>query len=387
MSKTIIDKLADFGQSIWLDNLSRCLIESGKLKELAQMGVRGVTSNPAIFDKAISQSNDYDQRIAQLAKEGKSTFEIYDQLTVKDVQEAADIFLSVYEKTRCLDGYVSLEVNPQLAHSVRETIAEGKRLWKKVNRPNLMLKVPATEAGFSAIEELLAEGMNVNATLIFSEEQYSKTAQAYVRGIKRLEEKKGDLAAAHSVASVFVSRIDTAVDALLDEASGLKGRAAAANTNLIFKKSREIFSSQEFRELKSKGANVQRPLWASTGTKNPAYSPIKYVRELIAQGTVNTMPDNTLEAFLKSQEVKEALTVDASGAVAAIDRLKALGIDINAVCATLLKDGLAQFENSFDSLLKAIEKKSQSVPAYSSPEQSRPRMIKRPIPTKLSGFS
>ena len=387
MSKTIIDKLADFGQSIWLDNLSRCLIESGKLKELAQMGVRGVTSNPTIFDKAISQSNDYDQRIAQLAKEGKSTFEIYDQLTVKDVQDAADIFLPVYKKTRCLDGYVSLEVNPQLAHSVRETIAEGKRLWKKVNRPNLMLKVPATEAGFSAIEELLSEGMNVNATLIFSEEQYSKTAQAYVRGIKRLEEKKGDLAAAHSVASVFVSRIDTAVDALLDEASGLKGRAAAANTSLIFKKSREIFSSQEFRELKSKGANVQRPLWASTGTKNPAYSQIKYVSELIAKGTVNTMPDNTLEAFLKSQEVKEALTVDASGAVAAIDRLKGLGIDLNAVCATLFKDGLASFENSFGSLLRSIEKKSQSVLAYSSPEQSRPRMIKRPIPTKLSGFS
>ncbi len=371
MDKTVIDKLADFGQSIWLDNLSRYLIESGKLRELADLGVRGVTSNPSIFDKAISQSNDYDQRIAQLAKEGKSTFEIYDQLTVKDVQDAADIFSPVYEKTNCLDGYVSLEVNPQLAHSAAETVTEGKRLWKKVNRRNLMLKVPATEAGFSAIEELLSEGMNINATLIFSEGQYAKTAQAYLRGIKRLEEKKGDLRPVHSVASVFVSRIDTAVDVKLDEASGLKGRAAAANTSLIFKKSREIFSRGDFLELKSKGANIQRPLWASTGTKNPAYSQIKYVSELIAKGTVNTMPDNTLEAFLKSGEVKEALTVDASGAVAAIDRLKALGIDINAVCATLLKDGLAQFENSFGSLLRSIEKKSQSVLVYSSPEQSR----------------
>ncbi len=361
MDKTIIEKLADLGQSIWLDNLSRSLIESGKLRQLADMGVRGVTSNPTIFDKAISQSNDYDQRIAQLAKEGKSTFEIYDELTVRDVREAADIFSLVYEKTNCLDGYVSLEVSPQLAHSAAETVTEGKRLWKKVSRPNLMLKVPATEAGFSAIEELLAEGMNVNATLIFSEEQYVQTAQAYVRGARRLAERNGDLSSLHSVASVFVSRIDTAVDALLDEASGLKGRAAAANTSLIFKKSREIFSGAEFQELRRKGANIQRPLWASTGTKNPSYSQIKYVSELIAQGTVNTMPDNTLEAFLKSQEVKEALTSDASQAVQVAGRLKDSGIDLNSVCARLLKDGLGLFENSFDSLLRSIEKKSQSV--------------------------
>ena len=361
MAKTVVEKLAEFGQSIWLDNLSRYLIESGQLKGLAEMGVRGVTSNPTIFDKAISQTNDYDQRIAQLAKSGKNTFEIYDELTVKDVQDAADIFSPVYEKTNRLDGYVSLEVNPKLAHSAAETVAEGKRLWKKVNRRNLMLKVPATEAGFSAIEELLSEGMNVNSTLIFSEEQYAKTAQAYIRGIKRLAQNKGDLSPAHSVASVFVSRIDTAVDPLLDEASGLKGKAAAANTNLIFTKSREIFSSGEFLALQDKGANIQRPLWASTGAKNPAYSPIKYVSELIAKGTVNTMPDNTLEAFLKSGEVKEALSAEASGAVQVVYRLKELGIDINAVCAKLLKDGLVLFENSFDSLLKAIEKKSQSI--------------------------
>lgn len=352
MAKTVIGELAEFGQSIWLDNLSRRLIESGKLKELADMGVRGVTSNPTIFDKAISQTNDYDQRIAHLSKAGKSTFEIYDELTVRDVQEAADIFSAVYEKSNRLDGYVSLEVNPQLAHSAAETVSEGKRLWKKVSRPNLMLKVPATEAGFKAIEELLAEGMNVNATLIFSEEQYSKTAQAYVRGARRLAERKGDLSALHSVASVFVSRIDTAVDALLDEASGLKGKAAAANIRLIFAKSREIPFGP---------ANSQRPLWASTGAKNPAYSPIKYVSELIAKGTVNTMPDNTLEAFLKSGEVKEALNADASSAAMIVRALKERGIDLNAVCAKLLKDGLVLFENSFDSLLKAIEKKSQSV--------------------------
>ena len=361
MNTTVAQALADFGQSIWLDNLSRSLIESGKLQELVSSGVRGVTSNPTIFDKAISQSSDYDDKIKALAKSGKSSWEIYDDLTVSDVQEAADIFRPVYDKTRGLDGYVSLEVNPRLAHFAPETIAEARRLHKKVGRPNLMLKVPATEAGFAAIEELLAQGLNVNATLIFSLGQYSRTAVAYIRGLKRLAVNNGDLSRVRSVASVFISRLDTACDALLsDESAALRGKAAVANSALIYQQAVQIFSGNEFQSLKSSGANIQRPLWASTGTKNPAYSDIKYVAELMARDTVNTMPDKTLEAFLKNGQVKEALTRDAQGAADIVSGFKKTGIEIEAVCEKLQKEGITQFENSFDSLLKSIESKIKS---------------------------
>ena len=358
MNKTVTQALADFGQSIWLDNLSRSLIESGKLQELVSSGVRGVTSNPTIFDKAISQTNDYDNKIKALAKAGKSSFEIYDDLTIADVREAADIFRPVYDRSNRLDGYVSLEVNPKLAHSAQETIAEAKRLHKNVGRPNLMLKVAATEAGLAAVEELLAEGLNVNATLIFSLGQYSRTAAAYIQGLKRLAVNNGDLSRVRSVASVFVSRLDTACDALLrDESAALKGKAAVANAALIYRQAIQIFSGSEFQSLRSRGANIQRPLWASTGTKNPSYSEVKYVAELIARDTVNTMPDKTLEAFLKNGQVKEALTKDAQWAVDIVSDLKKGGIDIDVLCEKLLKEGIIQFENSFDSLLKSIEGK------------------------------
>jgi transaldolase len=372
MSKTRIADLAAFGQSIWLDSISRSMIKTGKLQEMIDQGLRGMTSNPTIFDKAISSGSDYEEDINKLHRSGSSTFEIYDDLTVRDVQDAADLFKPVYEKTGGLDGYVSLEVNPKLAFQTQETISEAKRLHKKVSRPNVMFKVPSTEAGFPAIEELISEGINVNITLIFSLEQYIKTAEAYLKGLKRLHDSHGDLSKIASVASVFVSRIDTAVDKLLDEKiskeqnediknklGSLRGRTAVANSRLIFKKYLEIFLGEDYMQLQKKGGAVQRVLWGSTGTKDPGYSDIKYVTELIGKPTVNTLPESTLAAFSDHGIVEESLTSSMEEAEDTINALRGFDIDIDVVCAKLLNEGLVSFEKSFDSLLNAIETKSR----------------------------
>jgi len=367
MSKTTIEQLGEVGQSVWLDYISRSLLKSGRLKELIGLGITGMTSNPTIFDKAINSGSDYDNQIQELQGQGKSIFEIYDDVTVKDIQDAADIFRPTYDKTKGLDGYVSLEINPKLAYNTQQTIEEGKRLALKVNRPNVMFKVPATDAGYEAIAALLADGINVNVTLIFSLEQYQKTAAAYLEGIKRLLQNKGDARSVRSVASVFVSRIDTAADKLLDqlqgreEAASLKGKAAVANSNLIYRAYTKIFSGDAFKGMGKEGASVQRVLWGSTGTKNPAYSDIKYMAEMIAKDTVNTVPENTLEAFLDHGVAQETITADANEAQGIIDSLQGLGIDINNVCAQLLEDGVVAFEQSFDSLLNAIEKKTRGM--------------------------
>jgi len=362
MTKRTIERLAEFGQSAWLDNINRSILQSGKLKELIGLGLRGMTSNPSIFDKSIRTSSDYDERIEELSSQGKSTFDIYDDLTVRDVQDAADIFREVYKNTNGLDGYVSLEVSPKLAFDVKKTIEDAWRLYKKVNRVNVMFKIPATLAGFSAIEELIAEGININATLIFSLEQYEKTAHSYIRGLNRLLERGRDLRRLRSVASVFVSRIDTRVDKMIGENSSLqslKGKAAVANSRLIYKKYIDIFSSSEFKRLKQKGANLQRVLWASTSTKNPDYSDIKYVTELIGKDSVNTLPDSTLEAFLDHGSIEEALSLDVGDAQRVIDALRDSGVDIDSVCEKLLQDGVVAFEKSFDSLLPSIEAKAK----------------------------
>lgn len=374
MAKTAIQKLGEFGQSAWFDNISRSLIESGELKEMIAKGIRGMTSNPTIFDNAISKSNSYDEAIAELVRAGKSTFEIYDDLTIRDIQDAADLFRPLYDRTNGLDGYVSLEINPLLALKVEETIKEGRRLFNKVDRPNVMFKVPATEAGFKAVEEFLAAGMNINVTLIFSLEQYSKTVGAFLQGLKRLSKKTNDLSVIGSVASIFVSRIDTAVDKLLDELitqeshsqtkdklQALKGKAAVANSRLIFGKYSQILSGNEFQELKAKGARCQRVLWASTGTKNPSYSDIKYITELIAKNTVNTAPSKTIEAFIDHGIIKESVTSDVTDAREVINSLNNFGIDINSVCRQLLKQGVIAFEKSFKSLLSSIEEKSRNL--------------------------
>lgn len=373
MGKTTVQELTEFGQSIWLDYISRSLIDTGKLKQMIDTGVRGMTSNPSIFDKAISSSNDYDVSINKLKQMKKSTFEIYDELTIKDIQDAADLFKPVYEETKGLDGYVSLEINPRLAYQTAETVKEGKRLYHKVNRPNVLFKVASTEPGFRAVEELLAQGINVNITLIFSLQQYINTAHAYIKGVSRFVQNNGDISRLASVASVFVSRVDTLVDKLLDEKiteqndetknklESLKGKAAVANSAIIFSKYKEIFSSKEFKEIQKKGARVQRLLWGSTSTKNPVYSDTKYVTELIGENTINTIPEKTLNAFLNHGVVKQVLISNIAEHKEIISELLKNSINIDAICEKLLSDGVAAFEKSFDSLLASITEKAKQL--------------------------
>ncbi len=371
MTKTTIHQLADYGQSAWLDYISRPLLESGKLKKLIAQGLRGMTSNPSIFNQAISSGNDYDARIVQLKGKGKSTFDIYDALTIADIQDAADQFKPVYTSTKGLDGYVSLEINPKIAHKTAEQTAEGLRLFKAVGRPNLMIKVPATPEGFKVVEELIANGVNVNTTLIFSVKQYERTVEAYFAGLTRLLKNNGSANNVHSVASVFVSRIDTTIDDLLEKhvtATGntaeretlqsLKGKAAVANCRIIFERYHKFVNSPAYETLAARGANMQRVLWGSTSTKNPQYSDIKYVTELIARPTVNTIPEKTLMAFLDHGKVQEAFGSSSGDAAKILSRLKSLGIDIDQVCQDLLRDGVKAFEDAFEALLSSIDKKA-----------------------------
>ncbi len=369
---TKLHELAQLGQSLWVDNISRSMITSGKLKSLIDQGLRGQTSNPTIFKQAITTSNDYDTKIQQLAENGKNTFEIYDELTIKDVQDAADCFRGVYEQTKGLDGYVSLEINPKLGNELDAQLKEGLRLWKKLARPNVMIKVPATKNGLGVVEALIAQGVNVNVTLIFSAEQYQQVAWAYIKGLKTLSQNGGDLSKVHSVASVFVSRVDASVDKWLDEAmaktidmkrkpmlASLRGRAAVSNCEIVFHKFQKSFAGEEFKALQSKGAHVQRVLWASTGTKDPQYSDIKYVTELVANPTVNTLPDKTLEAVLDHGIAQIAIPGNVAMAQRNIEELRALGIDVGMVCNKLLEEGLVAFEKSFDELTASVEEKSK----------------------------
>ena len=372
MSKTKIQELVEFGQSIWLDNISRSMLSKGILKSFIEKGVRGLTSNPTIFEKAINTGSDYDELIAELSRAGKSTFEIYEELAVQDIQDAADLFMEVYEETEGVDGYVSLEINPLLASNVEGTIEEVKRLYKKVNRPNLMLKVPATDAGFVAIEHLIAEGININATLIFSLSQYIKAVESFNKGVRKLIQSK-KMGNVHSVASVFVSRIDTLVDKMLDglltekpeekeKILSLKGKAAVANSKLIYKKYLGFYSDVEPQMLKHMGANTQRVLWGSTSTKNSSYSDIKYVTELIARGTVNTLPEVTLEAFNDHGVIQDGMGPGFEDeAIGIIEGFRSLGIDLEEVCNKLLQEGLSAFEKSFNSLLETIESKVKTI--------------------------
>ena len=373
-----LQELSQFGQSVWLDYISRSLLDQGKLKSLIDQGLRGMTSNPSIFNQSISQSHDYDDKIIQLKNKGKSTFEIYDELTIKDIQDAADAFKNVYEKTQKLDGYVSLEINPLLANKVEEQATEGVRLFKKVNRPNLMIKVPSTNEGFPVIEKLIAQGINVNVTLIFSLKQYEKTVEAYLKGLNHLSKHQSDLSSVRSVASVFVSRVDTVIDKTLDEKiaqtsdskqkenlKSLQGKAAVANCHIIYNRAEELFNSQAFKTLQTKRANIQRVLWGSTSTKNPNYPDVKYVTELIAPNTVNTIPENTLQAFIDHGKVKNAFTYDVNQSQDTLKSLKSLGIDITEVCTKLLDAGCVAFSEAFESLLKSIDKKAESLTAKS----------------------
>ncbi|MGD9127929.1 MAG: transaldolase [Planctomycetia bacterium] len=359
MSKLI--ELADLGQAVWLDYIRRSFTRTGKLKELVEQGVRGVTSNPTIFDKAIRESDDYDQEIQGLIDKGLSVAEIYETLAVTDIREAADELAVLYEKTGGVDGYVSLEVDPTLAHDTDSTIAEATRLFEEVNRPNLMIKIPATPAGMTAIESTIASGINVNATLIFSIEQYEAVAKAYLAGLEERLATGKPINSIASVASFFVSRVDTAVDAELEKIGNteLQGKIAIDNARLAQARCLEIFSGERWDRLVKAGAQVQRPLWASTGTKNPNYSDTLYVDSLIGPDTVNTIPPATLDAFLDHGQVADTLGDDLEGAQARMKELERLDINLLAITDKLLEKGVELFAGSFESLIKSIEEKRE----------------------------
>jgi transaldolase len=367
MSK--IAELNKMGQSIWFDFIRRSIITSGELKNLVDQGVKGVTSNPAIFEKAIAGSSDYDKNLKQLIKTDKSVEQIYEALAFEDITMATDVLRPVYESTDAKDGYVSLEVSPHLADDTEQTISEAKRLFETVNRANLMIKVPATPAGMPAITELIGSGVNVNVTLIFGLENYKKVAEAYITGLEKLSQNGPTVKIGHpidkvaSVASFFVSRVDTAVDRALDEMGNtdLQGKIAIANAKVAYAEFKAICSSPRWQQLADSGAMVQRVLWASTGTKNPNYSDTLYVDELIGPDTVNTLPPATLESFINHGNVAAALTEGLDEARRQLADLADLGIDLEAVTQKLQQDGVVAFAKPFEALMRSIAQKREKL--------------------------
>ena len=369
--------LTEAGTSVWLDQIRRNLIESGELERLIREdSLRGVTSNPAIFEKAILGSDDYDDEIKQGAEEGLSSKDIYERIAVKDVQLAADVLRSVWEEANGHDGFVSLEVSPDVANDTEATIAEARDFWKRVDRPNVMIKIPGTEAGLPAIEDAIAEGININITLLFSVEAYERVAEAYIRGLERRLEA-GEPVDVESVASFFVSRVDTEVDKRLEQAGNtdLQGTAAVANARAAYGKFKEIFEGERFAKLREAGAAVQRPLWASTGVKNPHYPETKYVDELVAPHTVNTMPMPTLLAVAERSEIAGA-TADQDPSED-LRKLVEAGIDMKDVTDKLLREGIDTFIKSLDGLLDGVEQVREAIVT------GRPPTIKSSIPDAL----
>ena len=362
----VIQEAQRHGQGIWLDYIRRSLLKSGEFQGLINQGISGVTSNPTIFEKAIVGSTDYDEAILTLAKADKDIGEIYETLTVEDIRTAADLLRHVYDHTSGLDGYASLEVSPLLAHDTNGTIKEAKRLFAALDRPNVLIKVPATHEGIAAIRSLVGEGINVNVTLIFSLDMYRQVMEAYIAGIEDSVKNAGNAVA--SVASFFLSRIDTAVDTLLEEhirqgqekLRELLGKAAIANAKLAYRAFRDNFDSERFTALRAKGARVQRPLWASTGTKNPAYSDVMYVEPLIGPDTVNTMPPADINAFLEHGRAEKNLGLDVTESEQTLADLAKAGIDLEQVTTKLLADGVKSFADSFEKLMTGIgEKKAR----------------------------
>jgi transaldolase / glucose-6-phosphate isomerase len=364
-------QLKDFGQSVWLDYIRRHLLQSKEFRRLIEEdGVEGMTSNPTIFEKAIAGSTDYDDQLADLAKTGKRADEIYEALSLADIRTAADALRPIYDRTSGISGFVSYEVSPTLAGDADATVKAAHRYFELIDRPNLMIKVPATPACIPAIEQLIAEGHNINVTLTFSINQYEAVARAYIRGLEKRAQAGERLDRIASVASVFVSRVDTLVDRRLEEmikvkpdeaVAALRGTAAVANAKLIYQRFKELFRGAEFRALAAKGARVQRPLWASTGTKNPQYSDIKYVEELIGPDTVNTMPPATMDAFRDHGEPRASLEEGVAGARETVARLKALGLDLNDVGNQLQEEGVKAFAKSFDDLHAVIDGRRQAL--------------------------
>jgi len=371
MANPLIE-LKKLGQSIWLDNIRRGDILSGKLKKLIdEDGISGETSNPTIFEKAIAgNAADYADAMRELIRAGKNAREIYDALSIADVQMACDVFRPIYDATHGADGYVSIEVSPHLAHDTAGTIADAQRLFRAVNRPNVMIKIPGTRAGVPAIEECLYAGVNVNVTLLFAVEAYEEVAWAYIRALERRAAEGKPIDRIASVASFFVSRIDTLTDKLLDEKiaatndatqqarlRALQGKAAIANAKIAYQSFKRIFADARFAALRARGARVQRPLWASTSTKNPRYPDTLYVDTLIGPDTVNTLPPETIDAFRDHGTPRLTLEENLADAQQTLRDLASVGIALSAVTRQVLDEGIVRFQQSFDQLLASIERK------------------------------
>ncbi|HSH02416.1 MAG TPA: transaldolase [Anaerolineae bacterium] len=358
--------LHEYGQSAWLDYIRRDMLENGELaKMIGEDGLRGMTSNPSIFQKAIGESDDYDEALAELVAEGAETNEIYEALAIADIQQACDAFASLYEEADGGDGLVSLEVSPDLANDTEGTIAEAKRLWATVNRPNLMIKVPATEAGIPAIRTLIGEGININVTLMFNMAHYEAVASAYIEGLEALVAGGGDPRRVASVASFFVSRVDAAVDEALEKLGNekLQGKIAIANSKVVYQRFKVLFHGERFAELKAAGAQPQRLLWASTSTKNPDYPDTLYVDALIGPETVNTLPPKTLEAFKDHGTLAATLEKETAEAAAALAELDALGIDLTEITEELQTAGVKSFADSFTQLMATIDAEQKRLAA------------------------
>lgn len=369
-----IQEIEQLGQSIWLDNLTRDLIESGELKRMIETkGLLGITSNPAIFEKAIVGNQIYDADIEAGIRAGKSLLDIYESLIFEDIQNACDIFMPVYEQSNGLDGYISIEVPPTIARDTAQTISEAKRYFAAIGRPNVMIKIPGTPEGLPAVEAVIAEGINVNVTLLFSVQSYVDTAWAFIRGLEKLAAAGGDVSKVASVASFFLSRIDSNIDAQLDtllkapdlttetiaKLEGLKGKVAIANAKIAYQEYKKIIQDPRWLALAEAGASMQRLLWASTGTKNPAYSDVMYVDELVGADTVNTLPPQTIEACIDHCDIAPRVESDVEGAYAAIASLQDADVNINLdqVMDALLADGIEKFVQPFNSLMKSLQEK------------------------------
>ena len=361
MANSRLHQLSELGQSVWIDFLSRHLLRSGELARMMEEdAVVGVTSNPTIFQKAISEGDAYDEQFREVLAEEDDPKEVFLRLAVQDVQNACDLLRPVWDGGQGQDGYVSIEVDPNLAYDTDATIAEAQRLHELVDKPNCFVKIPATKSGLPAIEEMIARGRNINVTLIFSLERYAEVVEAYLRGLERLVESGGDPTRVASVASFFVSRVDTEADRRLDEAGApddLKGKLAVANAKLAYERYKGLFSGDRWEALHAKGAGTQRCLWASTSTKNPEYRDVLYVEDLIGAGTVNTMPRETIEAFQDHGEVALTLEDGLDDARRLLDDLAKAGIDYDDVTDTLEEEGVQKFADSFEELLDGIRAK------------------------------
>jgi len=368
-------QLLEAGQSVWYDNIQRSLLKNGELAGMVERGeIRGVTSNPTIFMNAITKSQDYDESLLPLAASSLTAEEIFFVLAIEDIQAATDVFMPLYQQSDGGDGYVSLEVSPYLANDTAATLAQAKQLWQRVDRPNLMIKIPATKAGLPAITDAIAAGINVNVTLIFSLQRYAEVMDAYMKGLERRVAEGLPIGSIASVASYFVSRVDTKIDPRLQEiiptggqqardAKALLGKAAIANARLAYADFKKAFASERFLKLKAKGARVQRPLWASTSTKNPDYRDVMYVEELIGPDTVNTVPPQTLVAFLEHGQVRLSLEEDLEGARKTLAELEKLGILMKTVTSELEEQGVKSFSDAFTVLLEAVDKRRQAATA------------------------